>query len=829
MKRRAGSRKRSRIRRFFSHPAGKVLVAGTVLLGTLSLITFSYFYLHFAQLTDVKLAEGPIGRTATLYAAPRYLSVGDEATVEELAAELTRAGYGENVERSLGSYRAHESAIEIYPGKRSTSSDGPVAVHIDRKRVAGIVSLRDNSEREQYRLEPELITNLFDRNREKRRIIRFGDVPKHLVNAILGAEDKRFFQHSGFDPIRVLKAFWVTYILGDRVEGASTLTMQLAGDIWLDRRQRTPRRKASEMLITIHLERKLTKEQIFEHYANQIYLGRIGTFDIHGYGQAARAYFNKDITALTLTEAALLAGLPRGPSRYNPFRNPNNATARRNWVLRQMLEIEAITQAEYDAACEAPLGVQMGGSEVGDAPYFVDLANSWLRDRFQDHDFQAANYAVYTSLDMNLQREAVEAVRVGIEEVDKRLASLGRTKENGWPEAQVALAAIDPRTGAVKALVGGRSYAGSQLNRVMAKRQPGSVFKPFVYAAALDTGVTGGPMVMTNQTAILDEPTTFWYDDKPYEPHNYKNKVYGLVTFRQALTKSMNIPTVKVAEMAGYDSVVNMARRAGLNLDIQPTPAVALGSYEVTPLEIAGAYTMFANNGEVVTPHFIEMIRDREGGAIYEHQVDSRLMLDPRVAYLMVNLLEDVIQTGTGVRVRLMGFNQPAAGKTGTSHDGWFAGFTSELLTAVWVGYDDNRELKLEGAQSALPIWAEFMKRAHTYREYRNPRPFRAPDGIVNVDIDPETGKLAAAGCGSDPIAEVFVAGTQPVQFCNGAGTQVAGWDVADPSLMASNTPQPGKRISKSTATSPRQVEMPPATEKKKKKGLWGRFVDIFR
>ncbi|MCP5114739.1 MAG: transglycosylase domain-containing protein, partial [bacterium] len=287
---------------------------------------------------------------------------------------------GDTLERSMGSYKTREGAIEIYPGKQSTSRDGPVVVHFDRNRVSGIVSIGDNSERSQYRLEPELITNLFDRNREKRRIVRFPDIPEHLVNAILAAEDKMFFQHSGFDPIRVLKAIWVTYIMRDRVEGASTLTMQLAGDIWLDRSQRTPSRKAAEMLITLHLERKLTKEQIFEYYANQIYLGRIGTFDIHGYGQAAQAYFNKDIRELTLPEAALLAGLPRAPSRYNPFRNPNNAKMRRAWVLGQMLQTEVITEREYAVAAESELTVEMGGSEVDDAPYFVDLANQWLRE-----------------------------------------------------------------------------------------------------------------------------------------------------------------------------------------------------------------------------------------------------------------------------------------------------------------------------------------------------------------------------------------------------------------------------------------------------------------
>jgi len=824
--------RKSRIRKILKHRATRVLLGGVILVCTLSLGSLVYFYLHFAALTDQKLAEGPIGRTATLFGGPRRLIVGDEITSDEIAAELTRTGYGRGEETLIGWFDVRRGSVEIHPGEDSYFAEDPVILGFERGRLERIVSLRDNTERTYYDLEPELITNLFNHNRERRRLVRFEDIPAHLVNAILAAEDKRFFQHAGFDPIRVLKAGWVTFVLRDRLEGASTLSMQLAGDVWLDRSQRTYRRKAAEVLITLHLERKLTKEQIFEYYANQIYLGRVGTFDIHGYGQAAQAYFEKEIGELTLPEAALLAGLPQAPSRYNPFRNPERAKARRNLVLGLMLESELITETEYAEAGDAPLDVRMGGTEVGDAPYFVDLVNGWLREQFPEHDFQNGADRVYTTLDMNLQREAVEAVRVGMEEIDKLVAARGRTPERGWPEVQAVLVALDPRTGAVKALVGGRSYAGSQLNRAVAHRQPGSVFKPFVFAAALGTGVDGGSLTMTNQFRILDEPTTFWYDDKPYEPHNYKDHTYGWVTLREALTRSLNIPTVMVAEKVGYDKVVEVAHRAGLNMDIMPTPSVALGSYEVTPLEIAGAYTMFANQGEVSRPHFIRMIRERDGETLFAAEPVRSLALDPRVAYLMVNLMEHVIQSGTGIRVRLTGFDKPAAGKTGTSHDGWFAGFTSELLCVVWVGYDDNRELELEGAQSALPIWTEFMKRSTAYREYREPKPFAAPDGIVTAEIDPETGKLAGTGCGTDPVSEVFIAGTQPVELCSGSGAQVAGWDVPEEgTLAAANLEQAPKRRPPAVDESvPRQITLPPPAEAEEpRKGFFGRLLDIFR
>ena len=407
--------------------------------------------------------------------------------------------------------------------------------------------------------------------------------------------------------------------------------------------------------------------------------------------------------------------------------------------------------------------------------------NQTLQSRFQDRDFQTDSYRVYTTLDMNLQRDAVAAVRAGIKETDdqwkRRNKKYGTNEEN--PLAQVALVCVDAETGELKALVGGRNYGVSQLDHALAKRQPGSSFKPFVYAAAIAQALNGGANALTPASTVVDEPTTFYFEDQPpYEPHNHMDHYFGTVTLRYALAHSLNVPAVKVAEMIGYDKVAETARAAGLNVDIKPTPAIALGAYEVTPLEIAGAYTVFTNNGDRVKPTFIKTIRDQHGASIFEETPERKKAIDPRVAYIVENMMEEVLRSGTGADVHTRGFNLPAAGKTGTSRDGWFAGFTSKLICVVWVGFDDNRDFKLEGARSALPIWVEFMKRAHQHREYHNVHGFSAPDGIVTAEIDADTGQLATANC-PKTRSEVFLAGTQPIETCSlhGGGTQITDWN----------------------------------------------------
>jgi len=845
----------SGLTRMMLGPVGRVLLIGFAVTVILALGIFTFFYAKYSRLIDEKLRTGVFANTAKIYGAPRSVAVGDAITPADIASELRRSGYSESHGNSVGYFLVHPSFIEIFPGAESYFDQEAGVIRFSGGRISQIVSLRDNTARSLYQLEPQLITALSGPSREKRRMVKFHDIPRVLVDALTAAEDKRFFQHNGFDPIGIIRAVYVDVKEGRKDQGASTLSMQLARMFWLDQDKRWTR-KLAEMIITLQLEQKLTKKEIFEDYANQIYLGWRGSFRIRGFGAAADAFLGKDLSQINLPEAAELAGLPRWPAYFDPFRHPDHLRDRRNVVLGLMRQNGLIGDREYALAIEAPLTVAKGTVQSAEAPYFVDMVNDEMQTRFQDSDLQSNGFRIYTTLDMNLQRAAAEAVRLGMANVDEQIRKQRRFKGKTPPEAQVALVALDPHTGIVKALVGGRNYGMSQLNHVLAKRQPGSIFKPFVYAAALDMAVQGEPQPLTAASIMVDEPTTFWFDGKPYEPGNFEHEFRGPVTLRQALAHSLNVATVKVAEKVGYDKVVAMANRAGMNYKIQPTPAVALGAYEITPVEAAGAYTMFANGGDYVKPSFISMVRDDKGKMVLKSKIEDKQVLDPRVAYLMTSMMEEVLRSGTAAGVRAKyGLTIPAAGKTGTSHDGWFAGYTSELLCVVWVGFDDNKELNLQGAHSAAPIWGEFMKRALGYREYRDARSFAAPEGIVSVDIDPATGMVATPSCPATR-AEVFIAGTQPLEACtrHGSGrtnvTNVSGWDTSPPPATKPPTgnaapaitgwqgdgqvtpAEMARRAARQTPPSPSDAippETPKPETKKEKKGILRRIFGVFK
>ncbi len=826
--------------RFVLNPWGRLFLATSVVLFTAALMVLTYFYVKYSHLIDAKLKAGAFASTSMLYAGPHAIEVGDETSPGEIAAMLRNSGYTETRNSPMGYYLLRRDAIEIDPGPESYYRREAAVVKFKGKKVSSIISLRDNSEVTQYLLEPELITNLFDKKREKRRIVQFDDIPEVMKNAVLAAEDRRFFQHIGFDPFGIVRAAYVDIKERKQGQGASTLSMQLARTLWLDT-ERTWRRKVPEALITLHLEQKLTKRDIFQYYANSIYLGQRGSFSIHGFGEGSQVYFGKDLKDITLPEAAMLAGLIQSPNMRNPFRYPDRAKARRNIVLGMMRDGGFITDTEYQDGINAPLKIVGEEVESSDAPYFVDLVNDQLQSQFQDRDFQNSSYKVYTSLDMDLQRDAAAAVRSGMAEVD---AILKKRKGYGTssPEAQCTLIALDPRTGAIKALIGGRNYGMSQLNRALSRRPPGSVFKPFVYTAAMNTALTdAGTGVLTPVSTVVDEPTVFRYDNdtRTYSPGNFHDRFYGTVTLRTALIKSLNIPTVKVAEKVGYSNVLELARRAGMNIDAAATPAIALGSVGVTPIEVAGSYTIFANRGVYSKPNYIQEIREQRGNSIYSYQPERRAVLDPRVAFLMTSLMQDVLRSGTGAGVRSRGFTLPAAGKTGTSHDAWFAGYTSKLICIVWVGFDDYRDIKIEGAKAALPIWTEFMKRAHQHREYRNVTGFEAPDGIVSAEIDPESGQIATNAC-PKVHTDYFISGTQPFETCRlhgGGATQVASWDQppSQAPVPSSQSPSREERRSASGPVVPATAQSIPVTpaqppaRQPEKKGLFGRIRDIFR
>jgi penicillin-binding protein 1B len=828
--------KKASPKQFKLHLVGKVLIVLLVLVLTTGLAVFAHYYVEYSRLIEAKLAAGPFSNTSMLFAAPRTVDVGDIADPQEIASDLRRSGYTESQRNPMGYFTLKPDEIDVYPGPDSYFKRDEGVIKFTGHKVTKIISLADNTDRTEYTLEPELISNLFSKNREKRRMVKYEDIPPVLVHAVVSAEDKRFFQHSGFDPVRIVKSAYVDVRKGQNAQGASTLSMQLAGMLLLNRSDRSWKRKIPEVLITMHLEQKLKKEQIFEDYANQVPLGNRGSFGIRGFGEASQVYFGKDISQLNLPQAATLAGLIQQPSYINPFRWPDRARQRRNVVLKLMRENNYISDEEYRSAIASPLELAKQGTESTEAPYFVDLVNDTLVDKFPDYDFQTNTYRVYTTLDPNLQHDASEAVRIGMEEADNRI-KLRKKRDPNYPDPQCALIALDPQTGEVRALIGGRNYGTSQLNRILAKRQPGSSFKPFVYAAALNTGLSGNGQVITPATMIDDEATTFYYDGKPYTPSNFEHKFYGNVSLQDAIAHSLNVATVKVAEETGYDQIVDLARRAGMNVDIHPTPAVALGAYEVTPLEIAGAYTIFANHGIYSKPYFVSDIATDHGAVMYDNQPQHREVLDPRVAFLMDQLLEEVVRSGTGAGVWGRGINFPVAGKTGTSHDGWFAGFTSKLICIVWVGFDDNRELNLEGAKSALPVWTEFMKRAHEHREYRNVSEFDAPAGVVGVQIDPTTGQLATAACPKVRTA-YFIDGTQPVEFCalhGGGGTRVAGWETSQPArppsdqIAAANPNAPPQPRAAQTLTPIPEPNPQAQQQPAKRKGFFERLKGIFK
>jgi penicillin-binding protein 1B len=852
IKRRLRIPKNALLVRFFLHPVGKALLIALAILLIASSAVFVHYYNLYARMIDERLRGGPYTATARIYAAPGSVAVGDQGSPNDIAVVLRHAGYSENRKNPVGYYTVHPDSIDIFPGAESYFDQEGAAVKFARGKIQRIISLSDNSDRAIYELEPQLITNLNDRKREKQRVVRYEDIPASLRNAVLSAEDKRFFSHPGFDPIGVVRSAYIDLKRGRNEQGASTLTMQLARTMFLTP-ARNWRRKAAEIMITLQLEQKLTKEQIFEMYCNQVDLGYRGSFEIRGFGEAAHAFFGKDLRSLTLPEAATLAGIPRGASFYNPYRHADRVRDRRNWVLGMMRQNGYIDDREYAVAAETPLTVVGGLSESNDAPYFVDLMNDDLEKRFSGYDFQGHSDKIYTTLDFDLQRAANEAIAVGMKQVDDLVRKQKRFKNAPFVEPQAALIALNPHTGEIKALVGGRNYGQSQLNRILAERQPGSIFKPFVYAAALNTAVAGGTTTLTPASIVVDEPTTFLIDgQEPYEPHNMERDFYGPVTLRRAMAKSLNVATIKVAEMVGYGTVVNLAHKAGISEDVKATPAMAIGSYVATPLEMAGAYTVFANNGVRVQPTFLSLVKEPAGKVLLDQKPQTKPVLDPRVAYLMVSMLEEVMRTGTAAGVRSRGFVAPAAGKTGTSdHDGWFAGFTSDLLCIVWVGFDDNRDLNIEGAKSALPIWTEFMKRALKIRRYSDAKPFSAPDGVVTINIDPQSGMLATPAC-PESQPEVFIAGTEPVLACTLHGghrgqDSVSGWepppntmqpmaphpyDSSLPPRRPTGVPPPGAPVPLPGANAPPPAvtqQNPPPEQQKKKKGFFGRLKDVFK
>jgi len=777
------------------HRLGAVVLL--VVLGTFALATlvgfsiFGFFYFKYRGIVDERLKQPIFVNTAKIYAAPREVRPGQKLGVHLIANELREAGYtGDGAPQAspMGTYSEGARQITVQPGPQSYHAPDSATIRVSSGVVDSIVDSRGQP-LSSYELEPLLITGLSeDTNRTKRRILNYDEIPPNLVQAVLAIEDRQFFEHGGVNYLSMISWAWHD-LIGDRKHrgGASTLTMQLAKLLFVAD-NRTIKYKITQIAITFRLEHHYTKQQIFQIYANEVPLGQRGSFSIEGFGEAAQAYFGKDVRQLSLSECALLAGLIQSPSRLNPFRHPEAAIERRNLVLDTMVETGAITKEQAEAAKAEPLHLAAASVDASEAPYFVDLVHDQLTQKFGDRDFNREGLRIYTSLDPELQRLATTAVDSTIHVVDQQVDKLhtrDRKLGKSYIYPQVALVALDPHTGQVLALVGGRSYGTSQVNHAVAHRPTGSIFKPFVYASAFQTAVEGtmlpGQTKLFSPVTMLNDAQTTYGEGTDYEytPNNYKDEYYGDITARYALMRSDNNATIALASIVGFDRVAALARSAGVK-SARGTPSMAIGSYDATPLEMAGAYTVFANGGVHLDPWMLASVRTPTGDIIQDFTPTSQQVLDPRVAYLTTNLMEAVLQgngsdpceiggrdyCGTGAGVRGMGFTAPAAGKTGTSHDAWFAGFTSSLLCVVWVGNDDYTSIDLEGAHAAAPIWAAFMKQAILLPQYSDTNEFKVPDGIDVVTLDKNTNLIADAACPDDYTA-AFLVGTAPTDPCD--------------------------------------------------------------
>jgi penicillin-binding protein 1B len=685
-----------------------------------------------------------------------------------LADRLVRLNYREADAEPLrkGDFRRTPNGLDLflrdfsYPGQRI--DDRLVHLDLDGDVVVAMRDLRSGEALYSLQLEPELISGLYGSTWEERREVPLAEVPPMLVRTLIVTEDRRFYSHHGFDPIGILRALVTNLRSGEVVQGGSTLTQQLVKNFFLTEERRFDR-KIKEAIMAVLIERRFGKAEILENYLNEIYFGQNGLQGIYGVWEASEFYFARPPHELSVGDMALLVGLIRAPNALSPFRNPERARERRDTVLRLLLADGAITPADYDTAKNEPLHIAAVHARGNAAPNFVDFLREDLGRNYPREVLTSDGLGIFTSLDIQLQQLAASAVRNGIAELERRHPRLA----NRDPEhrVQAALIAVRPQTGAIVAMVGGRDYETTQFNRaVHAHRQPGSIFKPLVFLTAFEAARDADDPI-TPALVVSDEPFEWTYDGGTWRPSNYRNEYMGDVTARRALELSLNAATARIANRVGLEPILEMAQRVGIQSPLPPYPSVILGAVEVTPLEIAQAYAVIANQGLKATVRGASKLVDRQGQMVERRPLAVERVVSPEAAYLVTHLMEGVLDRGTGRGVRERGFTRPAAAKTGTTNDArdaWFGGFTPDLLAVVWVGFDDNEALGLTGAEAALPIWTEFMQGATAAAP---PTGFHPPTGVALVRIDPYTGGIATAGC-PETLLEAFWRGQEPTAAC---------------------------------------------------------------
>ena len=719
---------------------------------------------HLATVVDQKFSGRRWDFPSRIYSDEFLLFVGLDVAAARLPRRLERLSYRASAAEPVagGEYRGSPGALEIALragalGRRQTQR---VRLGLDQERITAITDLDSGEAVAAIALEPEELTGIYEGNWEDRRAVKVTDVAPVLVRAILATEDSRFFAHHGVDLIGIGRAA-VTNLRSGRVrQGGSTLTQQLMKNFFLTT-ERTLSRKLTEVAMALVAEQRYSKMQILENYLNEIYLGQRGARGIFGVAEASDFYFAKSPRDLTVAEAALLAGLIRGPNAYSPFIAPERALQRRNTVLRLLLDAGDVDEATWAAAIATPLGVVDAPADATIAPFFVDHVKSELVKRFPEEVLTTEGFNVYTTLDPLMQEDAQRALQEHLVRLEKERPGLGAAA--GTDRLEAALVALAPGTGKIRAMVGGRSYQASQFNRaVQARRQTGSTFKPIVYLAAM---IEDDPERHLTPASRLDDSPFSWplEDGRAWVPSNYGDHYMGEVTARVALERSLNAAAAQVAQSVGLPPIVDLAHAMGVTGPLPAVPALALGAAEATPLEMASVYAVLASGGTRAEPVAIERVTSRDGEPILGETPALRAVVPPDTAYVLTHMLEGVLDAGTASSARSAGFRHPAAGKTGTTNDyrdAWFVGFTPDLVAAVWVGFDQRSPLGMSGGKAALPLWTAFMKAAMAPLP---PRPFLPPPGVTMVRLERASGTVLPPGViHEDGITEAFLDADAP-------------------------------------------------------------------
>lgn len=729
------------------------LVLWSLLLAT---VTFLGGYFYFASRMDERMSARTWDLPSKLYASPLELQSGVNLPPGPLEPQLEALGYLKAPRvQNPGEYRQGEQgqyfvfARPGWPGLQSVLS-APLELRTSGDQLKSLRPVRGEAQR-RYVLPSVPFAEMRQQDQETRKVVTYQQLPKSLLQAVVAVEDHRFYHHLGVDPIGLTRAVTVNLMRGGRAQGGSTITQQLAKNYFLTH-EKTYLRKIKEIFYALALERKYTKQEILTLYLNEIYLGQRGAVPISGMAQAAYAFFSKEIGQLKLEESALLAGLIQSPNAYAPDRHPERARARRNIVLRKMMEQGMISEADARAASEKPIALREGKYMGRTAPYFVDHVTEELLERLPDASFSAEGYAIETTIDLRAQALAERSLREHLDTLQK---------ESKVP-LQGAVVMMEPRSGRILALVGGRDYGTSQFNRAtQARRQPGSVLKPLVILAALQEKKPAlGPT-----TLLKDEPLTLTVDGTSWSPQNNDKQFHGDVTLREVLEQSLNVPTVRLAQDIGLPRVIELLKTLGIRGQLKPHPSLALGAYEVTPLEVAGAFAALANGGRYHPPYAVKRVRDREGAVLFEADPPETKLGQAAELWLVRDMMRGVVERGTGKAARSMGYKYAVSGKTGTTtaaRDTWFVGFDAELVTVVWVGTDQNQATNLTGSKAALPIWVKIMKEL---RRGDPPPSDPMPEGLERHTLCAETLQRVGETC-PVRLEEVFWRANPPTESC---------------------------------------------------------------